>query len=215
MNLFIKKMKALLIRPKFKGDFQEYTAPPLGLAYLAAVLERENHEVKILDGWVQNLDEELEKTLNNFNPDLIGLTGLTVDIKEAFVLADKIKSLKPEVLLVFGGPHASLAPVETLNEVKSIDVVIRGEGEKTIVNLMDFIDKKKTLNQIKGITFREEGKIKSTENEELIKDLDSLPFPARHLLPMDKYTPSPKEHKHLPGTDIITSRGCPYQCSFC
>ena len=208
-------MRVLLIRNEFKGYLDEFTAPPLGLAYLAAVLEREKHKIKILDGWVQDFNSLLPKTIKEFKPELIGLTGLTVDIKRTFQTAEKIKKLVPKIPIIFGGPHASMDPKGTLENVKSIDIVVAGEGEKTILDLVDYFKGRKKLNKIDGIYYRENNKIKFTKPRAFIGNLDSLPLPARHLLPIHFYKPSPKEHKNFPGTDMITSRGCPYQCAFC
>lgn len=208
-------MRVLLMRNKFRGYLDEFTAPPLGLAYLAAVLERKKHKVKILDGWVQDFSSLLPKTIKEFKPELIGLTGLTVDIKRTFQITEKIKELAPKTPIIFGGPHASMDPKGTLENVKSIDIVVAGEGEKTILDLVDHFKDKKKLNEIDGIYYREKNKIKFTKPRAFIGNLDSLPLPARHLLPIHSYKPSPKEHKSFPGTDMITSRGCPYQCAFC
>lgn len=208
-------MRILLVRSDFKGEFGEYSAPPLGLAYLAAILEKHSHEVKIFDGWVQNLDIVLPRTINSFSPQLIGLTGLTVDIMRTFKRAEQIKKLAPSIPLIFGGPHATMAPGNTLKNVKAIDIVVLGEGENTIVELVQWARGKRKLSEIDGIAYREKNKIKHTKPRKLIANLDTIPLPARHLLNLKLYRPSPKEHKRLPGTDIITSRGCPYQCAFC
>lgn len=209
-------MNILLIRPKFSGNFAEYTTPPLGLAYLAAVLETKNHKVIILDGWIQNLDDNfLKKTIAEFEPKLIGLTGLTVNIIQTFEMAEKIKQEFPQIPIIFGGPHASMDPVGTLKNISSIDLVCIGEGEDTILDIIDYFSGEKKLEDIPGIYYRKKDEIAGNAPRELIKDLDKIPLPARHLLPMEMYTPSPKEHKNFPGTDIITSRGCPYNCAFC
>ncbi len=209
-------MNVLLIRSKFSGNFAEYTTPPLGLAYLAAVLEAKNHKVIILDGWVQNITNEfLKKTIADFAPALIGLTGLTVNIKGVFAMAEEIKKEFPQIPIIFGGPHASMAPAGTLKEVSAIDMVCVGEGEDTIMDVVDYLSGKKDLENIPGIYYRQSDKIICTGLRELIKDINILPPPARHLLPIGEYTASPKEHKSFPGTDVITSRGCPYACAFC
>jgi anaerobic magnesium-protoporphyrin IX monomethyl ester cyclase len=208
-------MKILLIRTQFRGYFDEYTAPPLGLAYLSSTLEKEKNEVKILDGWVEDLDKLLPKTIKEFNPELIGFSGLTVDINRTFGVIEKTKRLAPNTPIIFGGPHASMDPINSLKNNKAIDMVIVGEGEKTILNIIDYLKKKQNIKNLKGVYYRDKNEIKFNGPAELITNLDKLPFPSRHLLHMGKYKPSPKEHKRFPGTDMITSRGCPYQCAFC
>ncbi|HIH13861.1 MAG TPA: radical SAM protein [Nanoarchaeota archaeon] len=209
-------MNILLIRPKFSGTFAEYTTPPLGLAYLAAVLEAKEHKVLILDGWVQDLNSDfLKKTIADFKPAMIGLTGLTVNIKGVFAMAEEIKKEFPKIPIIFGGPHASMAPERTLQDVSAIDIVCVGEGEGTILDIIDYLHGEKTLEEIPGIYYRQANAVVSTGLRELISDINQLPPPARHLLPIGSYTASPKEHKSFPGTDVITSRGCPYACAFC
>lgn len=209
-------MKALFIRPPFRGKFREYSAPPLGIAYLAAVLEKEGHKVKIVDGQALNFKDEYIKTeIISFAPDIVGITALTVEILSAFKISEVIKKLNSNIFIIIGGPHATMVPHRTLEEAPSIDVVIRGEGECTILELVDFINGTKNLPDIRGITYRYNGRILDNEDRPPIKNIDPIPHPARHLLPMSYYKHSPKEHKQFPGTHIITSRGCPYRCSFC
>lgn len=207
-------MKVLLIKPsheeifgRIKGIQPEY--PPLGLGYVAAVLEQDNHEVKILDMPAENTTEdELKKLLSTFSPDVIGINATTPTIAYAKKIAEICKQTT-DVVILMGGPHPTSAPEDCLSD-KNVDIVIRGEGELTIKELVQNLD---NLKDVKGISYRNNGEIIHNSQMELIKDIDSLPFPARHLFNIRVY-------KHLdairnPITTILTSRGCPYACTFC
>jgi radical SAM superfamily enzyme YgiQ (UPF0313 family) len=127
----------------------------------------------------------------------------------------KIKKNYPHIRIIAGGPHVTILPEETLARVPEIDIIVRGEGEETIVDLYNAIEKLKTLENVNGITYRENNAIKSTPDRKPIMDLDALPFLAYHLLPMDKYKPHPPHGIKLPFIAMLTSRGCPYNCIYC
>lgn len=189
--------------------------PPLGLLQVAAVLEKE-HEVKVIDLCVLNMPKYiLEKKIREFNPDMIGFTALTVTSQKAFEIARfarKISSAK----IIFGGPHVTVFPEKTIKEQEQIDIVVEGEGEETILELADAIKNKKNFRKIKGICFRNKGKIIRTPAREYIKNLDMLPFPAYHLVNIKNYIPLPNQYKRLPAINIVTGRGCPWgKCTYC
>ena len=216
------KTKILLLSPpstpeeeykKFRdlGNIQQ----PLGLAYLAAVLEQSGREVKIIDPNPLKLSgEDIINSIKKFRPDIIGISSSTPNFLKAIDLCKKIKKTL-NVPIIIGGTHITSVPEEIL-KYKCFDFGIIGEGETTILELVEKIENKEDVSNVKGIAYNDGGKLNKTEPRELIKDLDSLPFPARHLIPpLEKYMPTRGTYKRLPLGTIITSRGCPYRCSFC
>jgi len=207
-------MKILLVMPPTISDLKRVlgvTSPPLGLAYLAAVARNEGHKVKIIDSIAENISfSELEKRIRNYDLDIVGITATTMMIPDAYRVAKISKKINPNIVTIIGGPHVTFVPILTLKESPDIDIVVRGEGEEIFRQLLHVLSKNKSLSEVKGITYRENNKFKSTPPMPLIKDIDSIPIPAFDLLPMNKYIFDGKKF----GT-IITSRGCPYQCIFC
>ncbi len=188
---------------------------PLGLAYIAAALENAGYDVKIIDAKAErfSIDSILEH-VSGFNPGIVGLGSSTPDFCITRLLAEKIKSLG-DYTVVIGGPHVSALPEETM-ETGCFDYGVLGEGERTIVELADAISarRKDKIPDIKGIIFNNGKKPVRTTKRPYIEDLDTIPLPARHLLPpVDKYRYC--YYKSLPNAIIITSRGCPYKCVFC
>jgi anaerobic magnesium-protoporphyrin IX monomethyl ester cyclase len=155
---------------------------------------------------------QIERELERSQPDIIGVTSTTPTIYEALSVIRIAKKACPNAVTVLGGPHASFLAAETLKECRELDVVCKGEGEKTMLELAHAVERKESLSNVKGIVLRSDENIIETAPQPWIKDLDSLPFPARHLLPMDKYTILGK--KSTIG-NIISSRGCPFHCTFC
>jgi len=203
-------MKILLVNPPYEESI--YTEPPLGLAYIAAMLEND-FEVRIFDcvamGWdLERYGEELKK----FSPDIVGITAMTPTLSSAAELAKTTKRILPNAKIVLGGPHITLLSEETMKEIPELDFGIMGEGEYVMRELAIALKNGKPLD-FKGIVYRKDGKIVSNGRSELIQNLDALPFPARHLLPMDKYTKVVGEPKKF--VTMMTARGCPYNCIFC
>ena len=202
---------------KFKAGGQ---TPPTGLAILAAVVREKGYSTAIVDGAALNLDfnETVDKLLNH-NPKYIGITAVTISIFNAVEVAKLIKQKNKRVKIILGGPHLTAAPMETLKRFgKFFDIGVLGEGELTLIELLDTLEKNKNLSRVKGIIY------KNTKNKhiinkprESIKDLDSLPFPAWDLLPnlAKFYCPPAHTLKRLPAALLIPSRGCPGQCVFC
>ncbi len=189
--------------------------PPLGLAYIAAVLEKNNYQVKIFDGGIYTTEEDLMNILNEYNPDLIGMSVTSLTFKEALKSAKKIKEFNKEIKIVLGGPHIS---IDSLNAMKyeEFDIGVIGEGEETFLELVQYFENGSNIDDINGIFYRKKGKIIPTKDRLPIKDLDSLPFPSRHLLPNpDKYKQTPFKNTRFPQTSMVTSRGCPFNCIFC
>ena len=204
-------MKTVLINPP---QNTKYPQPPLGLASIAAVLEGENYQAEILDANALQLSEsEIAKEIGNV--DITGITAMTPFINSAIKVAKEIKKEKPGSTVIVGGVHVTVLPEETLSNVPEIDIIVRGEGEKTVVELYNALKSGISLQNVRGITYRDNGRIISTPMRPPIADLDSLPFPAYHLLPLHRYKLHPPHGRKLPFMAMLTSRGCPYNCIFC
>jgi len=203
--------KIALINP---NQNDRYAQPPIGLALIAAFLEENGYSVMILDANALGLQpEQIPSLLADIN--VVGLNAMTPTIGSATAIVRCLKKASPELTVILGGAHATLLPEETLMNNQGIDVIVRGEGENTIIKLLQALEHKQPLGDIPGISYRENGEVVSTpQNTENI-DMDSLPFLAYHLLPWDKYRPHPPHGRAYPFVSIITSRGCPYRCSYC
>jgi anaerobic magnesium-protoporphyrin IX monomethyl ester cyclase len=222
-------MKALLVSPKSK-TWSSRKHIPLGLGYLAAVLEREGHEVGLWDGSVE--DEPLTETLERQRFDIVGISSATPLIYEAWDAARQAK--RHGAVTILGGPHPTLLPGESLDHPE-VDLVVRGEADESIVEVIHALDtdtgdadpasgalrfSAQHWRQITGLSFRNgSGKILHNDPRRPPADLDSLPFPAHHLYKIERYT---NLQPRTDGLDpraraytIITSRGCPYQCIYC
>ena len=198
-------------------QFTKYPQPPLGLALLAAVLEKKGYSVRILDLTALGLsDNAIPQIIREEKPEIVGITAMTPTISSAISVARKVKETSNSVLVVLGGAHASILPEETLQENSEIDVIVRGEGEKTIVELAEAIEKGANgFGSVLGVTYRTTSGVRSSQSRPSILDLDALPFPAFHLLPQGKYRLHPPFGRKSPAMPILVSRGCPYSCIFC
>jgi len=218
-------MKILLINPPAKNtlkgnnptiiDEERGYNPPLGLLYIAGYLEKYSpqHQVEVLDTQVEELTyEDLGAWIRNATPDIVGITAMTFTLIDVLKTAKVVKNISKDIKVILGGPHVYIYPEETIS-LPEVDFLILGEGEITFAELIDNIDDIEKLKNIKGLVFKSNGKIYNTGLRELIRDLDVLPHPARHLVPYKKY--SSLIAKRQPITTMITSRGCPYNCSFC
>jgi anaerobic magnesium-protoporphyrin IX monomethyl ester cyclase len=201
----------LLVNPKETGGFFE-RMPPLGLAYIAATLEQHEYNVRIVDLEIE--EHDLDHWLKKYKPKYMGISGTTHTRFASFDLAKRAKRFQKEIVTIYGGVHATFTAVSTLTNCKDIDYVVRGEGEHTLVALLNVLDSKKTPTQVPGISFREKNTIIENPPAERITPLDSLPGPAFQLLDMDKYSID-LEFVRQKGISIITSRGCCAKCSFC
>jgi len=201
-------MRVLLMSTPY--PIEENPIPPLSLSYLAAVLQREGIEVQILDLLVsKNSASKISEKLEEYQPQVVGATCVTLNYPTAAKNLKVCKDFDPGIVTVLGGPHATFALKETLLRALWIDVLVCGEGEMTLVELVRALEKGSDYRQIGGIAFREDKRVVKTEPRPLIEDLDEHPVPARHLLPLSKYRAI-----NAPCT-VITSRGCPYKCIFC
>jgi magnesium-protoporphyrin IX monomethyl ester (oxidative) cyclase len=189
-------------------------APPLGLGYLAAMLERRGCEVRIIDAAAPYAEcslKELVDAAEQFEPDLIGLTVTITFSRHAYALISELKK-RLEVPIVAGGPHVTLMPGEALEA--GADIVAIGEGEQTLPEIMEAIINGRDLGSIQGIAYTDaEGKHNFNEARPPVENLDELPFPARHLFQRDHYVRTESELARY--GNIITSRGCPFECTYC
>jgi anaerobic magnesium-protoporphyrin IX monomethyl ester cyclase len=221
-------MKIFLINPptsfsQIYGDWDlsalDTYSPPLGILYIASYLRENSHEPYVLDleelKWDSN--QLLESTLT-LNPDLIGISSMTINFMNAQKIASLMKANFQSVPIIIGGPHLTAVPIETMSNYPEFDYGIYGEGEITFLEVVEKIKIKESINEVKGLVWRDkEGKIVINEPRSLIENLDDLPFPAWDLLDHfpEQYPLSILESKRLPSASIMTSRGCPFHCTFC
>lgn len=228
-------MKILLINPPFTqyaSEIEIQADEPLGLMYLAAYLREKGIKVEILDAFrgLKSVlmeddffrsgisEEEIKNKIIEYKPDIIGIASMfTMHSKGIHDVAKIIKSVSQDILVVVGGSHVSSLP-EVVLEDHNIDIVIMGEGEETLVEIINKFKEKQNIFEILGIAIRENNKIKINRHREFIKDMNSLPFPARDLVDMNVYLND--KYRNLlamatPRANIITSRGCPYYCPYC
>lgn len=213
-------MKILLINPNTSdlyGKWQDTSGiwPPLGIAYPAAMLRKiGNHDVKIIDANAENLDfDTILKRVTEFKPGLVGISSVTTLITASLHLANLIKK-ELDVPIVFGGTHVTAASVDTMKN-DCVDFVMRGEAEHTIVELVDALEKGITFENIKGLTYRKDGKVYENPSREFIENLDEIPWPAYDLLPMDKYKTRSYTDNGRNWFSIAGTRGCASLCNFC
>jgi len=191
--------------------------PPLSILYLTAILKEIGVEVSVLDQPALGLTvEETVRWVEKENPDVLGFSTLTSSGQTAALISNKVKEKNPDVTIVFGNHHATFNAERILSKYPSVDIIVRGEGEKTVVELVECLKNGEDLKKVRGINFRNEGEIVFTPDQHLINDLDSLPLPDRNLLDAEYHCViaganiAPKKF-----TSIVTSRGCVYNCRFC
>ncbi len=193
--------------------------PPLGICYLSAVLKKENYHVDIIDQAAIGFNlQSIVDWVKKKDPDILGFSTLTASGSgtSAAIISKKVREWNPNIAIIFGNRHATSNDYRILNKYPQVDICVRDEGEFTFLELVKMLEKKLSLKDIKGITYRENGIIKRNESRELIKDLDTLPFPDRKALKFN-YTASFANLEFAPTgfTSMISSRGCPYNCTFC
>jgi len=210
-------MKVLLINPsqeKVYGKKMMPAYPALGLLYIGAVLKSEGHRVRLVDIDTENVDDaKFSSIFKNFNPDAVGITSVTPTFRNALKWARLSKAIR-DIPVVFGGIHATIAAEEVIKE-DPVDIVVVGEGEITVKELFGRLSVGlKDLKDIKGIRFKYKNTVIAGGKRPFVDDLDSLPFPDRTLLENpDAFVPA--DATNLPVATIITSRGCPGNCTFC
>jgi len=211
-------MKLALINPNPLSESPWYSkqpVPPLGLMYIAAMLEKEGYEVQIIDACLERLSQiELSKRIIRGKPNIVGITTDSCNFHES-LRAAKVTKNASDALVIMGGPHATLRPKEVI-QYPEVDIVVLGEGEYTMLDIADRIERGKSLERCEGCFYKENGKIIFNPPRPRIKNLDNLPFTSRHLLPYSEYSRTYTMGGIKKPTDtMITSRGCPFNCSYC
>lgn len=206
--------------------------PPIGLAYIGAVLEND-YDVEVVDSVVEGYEtevqldrnlirygltyKEIESRIDAFQPDVVGVSNsFSSGFREALQVSSLVKKISPDIITVIGGPHPSALPEEVLSH-KEIDFAVLGEGEYSFKDLLRGIEKN-DFSKLDGVAFKNNGKVAVIAKTKFISNLDELPFPARHLLPMEKYFEIGEAFiitRRKPFTPLNTSRGCVARCTFC
>ena len=199
-------------RRKAMGSF-----PPLGVLYLATALKERGVEVSVLDQPAKGFTiEETVRWIEKEDPDILGFSTFSSSGRTAALISDEVKKENPNIMIVFGNHYATFNPERILRKYPSVDIIARGEGENIAIDLINCLKNKGKLEDVQGITFRNENSIVSTLDMPLIRDLDSLPFPDRNLIDSEYHSMiaganvAPKKF-----TSVVSSRGCVYRCRFC
>ncbi|MFH1903474.1 MAG: radical SAM protein [Candidatus Omnitrophota bacterium] len=210
-------MKILLLNapPLRKYGVVGQIYPPLGILYLAAYLRQgtSRFEIKVVDGYQEKNIEQTVKKILSFSPDIIGLSFTTQAATGAYEVIREVKKRLPGVFVVTGGPHPTIYPEESIFQAGA-DTVVVGEGEETFSELVNRLATNLDYGDIKGIAFRQDGRLQVNEPRPLIQDLDNIPFPARDLLDIRTY-PGYHYKKSAWDTSYLSGRGCPYNCTYC
>ena len=200
------QMKITFVNPNYDEPrvlkFMGLPSIPLGMAIVAACVEQAGFEVNVVDAFgyrhsIEKTIEEVKKT----KPDYVGISCVTCNIDYGIQIA---QALRPQAKVILAGTHPSLDPKPL---IEFADFVVFGEGEKTVVEILQG----KELSEIDGLIYMENGQVKRNRPRDVEKNLDNLPFPARHLFPMDKY----KQFGTMTFASMMTSRGCPMRCDYC
>jgi anaerobic magnesium-protoporphyrin IX monomethyl ester cyclase len=228
-------MKVLLINPPqtfYPGSEQPAGNLPIGLMYIAAVLQKEDVKVQILDAFMTGTFqktgdalnvgmpfEQIKQEIEARKPDIVGISGpFTCQIENALKVSSLVKEVNPNIITAMGGPHVTLVPQEFLEGARDVDVAVIGEGEYSMLEVVHAFESKKPLCQVQGIAYRQNRKVVVTPSRPLIENLDQLPYPAYDLVDMDQYL-NPQKIGYRSFQDravsMITSRGCPFNCCFC
>lgn len=209
------KLKVTLINPNYEGSLStKRDFIPLGIAYIAAVLRSNSIDVDVIDAAALDMtDIQLGDKIRQRNPDIVGITATTPIFRAAVNAAEIVKHVS-NAITVIGGVHPTVLPNETIKN-NAIDIVVRGEGEITTLELVRAIEQNRDLKTVEGIMFKSNGEIIATQPRNPINNLDSLPFPARDLFPFHLYRGYETVTRRTPATHIMTSRGCPFNCVFC
>ncbi len=220
-------MKVVLINPPSENLIRTFAPdslteemgcfPPLGLLYIASYARKvlgSRFRIKVLDTQVEKMNyDQIKAYIAQENPDITGISCMTFLLIDALKVARLAKETNPKTHVVIGGTHPSIYPNEMASN-PHVDSVVMGEGEIVFSKLLERLADRKSLSDIQGVGFRENGKVVLNPQGEFIQDLDSLPFPDRDLLPIDKYYNVLGDSTVLM-TSLLTSRGCPFNCLFC
>ncbi len=213
-------MKILLVNPpaekQARWDVSQTPYPPLGALWIAAVLEKEGHTVKFLDGdcWKFDIVQEIK----SFQPALIGFAVITIKVNSAAEMIGQVKKVYPDLPVVVGGNHITNVKELAFKQISGVDFLMIGEAYFTFAELASAIEKGEIFfNAVKGLIWKQDKMVVTNTPRPDLQDLDQLPFPARHLLPQPftDYYASDTRYLRKPSTSMITSLGCYYRCTFC
>lgn len=214
-------MKILLVMPHGPRDKKNLISSddscfPIGLAYVAAALEGAGHHVEVFDFQIsQNTLEDFEEKLGRCQFDVIGFSVITITMESTIFLAEIVRKILPKCVIVVGGPYPTVHPGMMIERSYAIDFEVIGEGEVTIVDLLNAVTQSGEIHDVSGIAYRVDNDIVQTALREEVANLDSIRWPAYHLFRLDQYTTLPGVFFELPLVHMITSRGCPFHCVFC
>jgi len=187
------------------------TSPPLGILYIGTYLKNKGFKTKVIDGMVE--PERINgNEISNTDLKVVGITCTTPVVSSALVIARKIKEKNPDCCVALGGPHASVCYKE-LAQNEYVDFVVVGEGEYTFEHICDSIVNNRSVTDYSGIVDKND--FSGARCARYIQELDNIPFPDRSLIPFKRYELSPVNYKKKPSTPVITTRGCPFRCTFC
>ena len=205
-------MQVTLVNPPYPpGAHQHPPFMPLGLGYLAAVLDKKGYDVNVIDCQALHLTlSDVEKELGKRKPDIVGLTSTTLTYKSALNIIKVAKDVLPDCLTIIGGSHATFWDEEALNECQQLDIIVRGEGETTLLEIVKKVENGKSFHDVVGTTCRKGDDVIKNPDRPHIEDLESLPYPAFHLWPIEHFK---KYGKII--FPVMTSRGCTFWCDFC
>jgi anaerobic magnesium-protoporphyrin IX monomethyl ester cyclase len=205
-----------MIRTNVPAFVDEETGlyPPLGLMYIAGHLQHStDYNIEMLDTQVDKMTYgDIKKAIEDKDPDVVGIQAMTFTLLDAIETARCVKKIKPQAHVCLGGPHVNIYPQESIS-FPEVDSLVLGEGEYIFTDLVRALADKKDLRTVSGIVYKRKGEIINTGKRPFIEDLDKLSFPARKLLPIQKYYSALA--KKNPITTMMTSRGCPFRCIFC
>jgi anaerobic magnesium-protoporphyrin IX monomethyl ester cyclase len=206
------KAYVTLVNPPYpSGSHQHPPFTPLGLGYLGAVLEKNQYKVDVIDCQVLGLSYEgFKSEIRKRQPNIVGITSTTLTYKSGLQIARIVKEVCPNCLTVMGGSHVTFWDDKALEECPELDVVVRREGEETLVEIVQRVEAGKSFYDVLGTTCRKKGEIVRNKDRPYIEDLDGLPFPAHHLWPLE----SLRKYGNIV-YPLTTSRGCVYWCDFC
>ncbi|MGD0449789.1 MAG: radical SAM protein [Candidatus Bathyarchaeia archaeon] len=229
-------MKVLLINPPqtfYPGSDLPAGNLPLGLMYIAAVLEKSAYKTEILEAFMTEdsfkkegntisvgmPSDQIKQKIKEQKPDIVGIAGpFTCQIEHALEISSLAKDVDSSILTVVGGPHVTVMPKEFLDVAKNVDIAVIGEGEYSMLEIAKHFEGKKQLQEILGIAYRQNGEVIVNSSRPFITNLDELPYPAYDHVNMEQYL-SPKKIGYRSfqnrAISMITSRGCPYNCCFC
>ncbi len=218
-------MKILFVMPSLDNGYWKKLgkkvgpkSEPLSLLYIATYLNKSGHHAEVVDCEAEGISlEELESKIQAGSYDVVGVAMLTAMYSQSVAVCTFVKKINPAIKVVVGGSHANLRPKETAEKEDSIDVVTVGEAELTFMELIEVFQGRKELKDVQGIAYKDKktGEVTVTEGRPKVQDLDFFPIPDRGLLNMKLYRPSVSYYRRLPAYTMVTTRGCPYRCTFC